>query len=52
MSGPIVQWATAKTDLAKKTSNDGRLGAVGFITEYKNNMGQILNNITSHGHIK
>jgi hypothetical protein len=36
----------------RKIQNDRRLGIVGFITLYKNNMGQILKNITTHNHIK
>jgi hypothetical protein len=36
----------------RKIQNDRRLGTVVMFTYYKNNLGWILNNITSHGHIK
>ena len=36
----------------RKIQNDRRLGTVVIFTYYKNNLGRILNNSTSHGHIK
>ncbi len=36
----------------RKIQNDRRLGTVGIFTYYENNLGRILNNITSHGNIK
>ena len=36
----------------RKFQNDRRLGTVGIFTHYENNLGRILNNITSHGNIK
>jgi len=36
----------------RKIQNDRRLGIVGIFTYYENNLGRILNNITSHGNIK
>jgi hypothetical protein len=46
-SGPHL-----KQTLHRKIQNDRRLGTVWIFTYYKNNLGWILNNTTSHGHIK
>ena len=44
-----VQWVLRKRHISFKYR---RLGTVGIFTYYENNLGRILNNITSHGHIK
>jgi len=36
----------------RKIQNDRRLGTVGIFPYYENNLGRILNNITTHGNIK
>ncbi len=47
-----VQWASRKKGYHTIFNSYRRLGTVGIFTYYENNLGRILNNITSHGSIK
>jgi hypothetical protein len=47
-----VQWASRKKGYHTIFNSYRRLGTVGIFTYYENNLGRILNNITSHSSIK
>jgi hypothetical protein len=47
-----IQWASRKKGYHTIFNSYRKLGTVGVFTYYDNNLGRILNNITSHGSIK